>query len=91
MTDGKTLSQRINEMRSTTLSREKHLLFVVRKRSWTTASLKTCLCRQVFVRVETSRSHLARSAVDMNLIFFWFSKQIKLVPILSQVRVNLAE
>ena len=39
------------------------------------ASLKICLCRQVFVCVETSRLHLAWSAVDRNLTFFWLSKQ----------------
>ena len=43
--------------------------------SRTTASLKICLCRQVFVRVETSRSHLVWSAVERNLTFFWLSKQ----------------
>ena len=46
--------------------------------------MKIGLCRQVFVRVETSRSHLAWSAVDRNLTFFGY--QNKLVPILSQVR-----
>ena len=43
--------------------------------SRTTASLKYCLWRQVFVRVETSRSHLVWSAVERNLTFFWLSKQ----------------
>ena len=47
------------------------------------ASLEICLCRQVFVSVETSRSHLVRSAVVRNLTFFGY--QNKLVPILSQV------
>ena len=41
----------------------------------TTVSLKICPWRQVFVRVETSSSLLAWSAVDRNLTFLWLSKQ----------------
>ena len=48
--------------------------------------MKICLCRQVFVRAQTSGSHLAWSAVDRKLKFF--GDQDKLDPILSQVRVN---
>ena len=40
-------------------------------RGRTTASLKICLRGQVFVRVETTRSHLAWSTDDRNLTFFW--------------------
>lgn len=45
--------------------------------------MKICLCRQVFVCVETSRLHLEWSDVDRNLTFFGY--QNKLVPILSHL------
>ena len=54
-------------------------------RARTTAPLKICPRRQLFVHIETRRSHLAWSTDDTNLIDF-FGYQNKLVSILSQLR-----
>ena len=50
--------------------KEKHKM----PRGRTTAPLKICLCRQVFVHEETSRSHLAWSTDDRILTDFWVIK-----------------